>query len=442
MKRYTLTNKIYLISHGLLFSLFIMGFAFANCFCTIAALPCTCSILPHAGYFFLLNVLHHIYGGKYRPKFVLTHVLVGSFLAFWAWAILACFPTDATSPIAVAVWERALPLEAVFTWLLLFLVGEIPLLHWILPKSENFIASALLHTLIVGSIGHIVMLGLAGFTPFYELLAVQGNFYGFTMICIGAALLLYCGLYLSGYLFKWDYSGNTLTKETVPVGYQVLLLCFCGVCIFTNLLVVKYIRLPLGDTLVTAGLFMYVFTFVFTDVIEEVYGHFYAVCAIWSGWIANIGMLAMVMLVGWFGADTPFPTEMGTFQGSFRFAEATIVASMVAYFIGQFTDVYLFGWLRKQTRGRYLWLRNNVATIASQLLDTFIFAGFSWYIWTLLCKEKDIIVPWTLWRDISMHEYLCKVLLALLDTPLVYCLVYALRRWEAYGSKAAKNTQS
>ena len=93
---------------------------------------------------------------------------------------------------------------------------------------------------------------------------------------------------------------------------------------------------------------------------------------------------------------------------------------MTAYLVAQLADVRLFHFWKRVTRGRHLWLRNNASTMSSQLIDTIVvnslFLGFG------------LGLDWGLVGRIIVASYLCKVILALLDTPLIYLGVALLRR--------------
>ena len=93
---------------------------------------------------------------------------------------------------------------------------------------------------------------------------------------------------------------------------------------------------------------------------------------------------------------------------------------MIAFVISQYHDLWAFNFWKQKTNGRYLWLRNNLSTIVSQLLDSIIFMFIAFYHVTPELGAVSIlymVLPlWTL-----------KVVFALLDTPLVYLGV----RWLA-----------
>jgi len=96
-------------------------------------------------------------------------------------------------------------------------------------------------------------------------------------------------------------------------------------------------------------------------------------------------------------------------------------ASVIAFVISQFHDVWAFDYWKKKTEGKYLWLRNNLSTITSQLIDTVIFMFIAFYALTpkhTVSYMFALIIPY----------YLLKIVIALIDTPFVYAGVWWLKK--------------
>jgi hypothetical protein len=86
----------------------------------------------------------------------------------------------------------------------------------------------------------------------------------------------------------------------------------------------------------------------------------------------------------------------------------------------QFVDVQLFHIWKRLTRGKYLWLRNNASTFTSQLIDTST-------ILLLLCTFG--LIKWSLFFPLLINGFLFKVIVALLDTPLIYLIAWRFRKY-------------
>ena len=94
-----------------------------------------------------------------------------------------------------------------------------------------------------------------------------------------------------------------------------------------------------------------------------------------------------------------------------------IVGSLTAYLVSQRFDVWFFHYLKKLTNGKKLWLRNNLSTMASQLIDTLIYQ-FTWVLATDLTFTQAFAI--------SIAKYVIKVFIALIDTIFIYWV----RNWE------------
>ncbi|MBW2965625.1 queuosine precursor transporter, partial [Candidatus Woesearchaeota archaeon] len=93
-----------------------------------------------------------------------------------------------------------------------------------------------------------------------------------------------------------------------------------------------------------------------------------------------------------------------------------IIASVIAFAVSQFHDVWSFHFWKKKTHGRYLWLRNNLSTGVSQLIDTILFMFIAFY-----KINPKFTVPFII--SLIIPYWLFKVGFALADTPLCYALV-------------------
>lgn len=172
--------------------------------------------------------------------------------------------------------------------------------------------------------------------------------------------------------------------------------------------------LQLGPLEVPGAALCYCITFLCTDIIGERYGKKRANETVFVGFICQCVASLLILLTQHLPATVyaqdvaaAYNTLLGT---NWRF----FLASMIAYFISQRWDVFIFHTLREKyiakhgttAGGRWIW--NNVGTITSQLLDTLIFITVAFYgtvpnIWTMI-----------------ISQYVLKVILALLDTPIFY----------------------
>ena len=201
--------------------------------------------------------------------------------------------------------------------------------------------------------------------------------------------------------------------------YIVLVGIFISSLITCNLIANKFVTVDLGFKvfIVSAGILPYPLTFLVTDLISEIYGQKRANLVVFSGFIASMFVLLFLWLGAQFNAIPSSIVGDETYNSVFQNAWRIIAASMIAYLFAQFVDVRIFHFWKKLTNGKHLWLRNNGSTVASQLIDTtlvvcILFLG----VWNGDQIFQAIIDGW-----------LFKMLMALVDTPIIYGIVYLLK---------------
>ena len=201
--------------------------------------------------------------------------------------------------------------------------------------------------------------------------------------------------------------------------FLVLVGIFIASLITCNLIANKFVAVDMGFRvfIISAGILPYPLTFLVTDLISELYGQKKANLVVFSGFIASLFVLLFLWLGGQFNAIPESSVSDSIYNSVFRNAWRLIAASMVAYLFAQVIDVRIFHFWKKLTNGKHLWLRNNGSTIASQLVDTtlvicILFVG----VWNSDQILSAIIDGW-----------LFKMLMALLDTPIIYGVIYLLK---------------
>ena len=174
---------------------------------------------------------------------------------------------------------------------------------------------------------------------------------------------------------------------------------------------------------VAVGALPYPITFLCTDLISELWGEQKASQLVWIGLLLNL----WIVLILWLGGILP-GTDSSTYFEIQRLAFGSVGASMVAYLAAQFTDVRLFHFWKRLTKGRALWLRNNGSTLISQLVDTTAVVMISHWAGHVLPIDESLPLLPQLFNLIAAG-YVFKLLAALLDTLPLYLLVAWLRRW-------------
>jgi len=174
---------------------------------------------------------------------------------------------------------------------------------------------------------------------------------------------------------------------------------------------------------VPAGTLAYPFTFLATDLICELYGKKRAQVLVWVGFSMNFFMLGLMMLGHYLKDASGVSGATSTFESVYGFMIGNVIASMFAYLVAQSVDVKLFHFWKHLTKGKHLWLRNNLSTVVSQLVDTTAILSVLYIANNLgdsIRTISDLI-------SLIIASYLFKFCIALLDTPLFYIGVWGLK---------------
>ena len=203
--------------------------------------------------------------------------------------------------------------------------------------------------------------------------------------------------------------------------YLILIGLFITSLIVSNLIFQKFFHLNfLGINFeLSVGIVFYPITFLITDVISEIYGKKRADKMVITGIFASVFCLAIIHLANYLPATNWSPVNNQTFNLVFGNTSLAVGASMLAYLCAQFVDIRIYHFWKKLTKGKHLWLRNNFSTICSQCLDTFL-------IIFLLCAGG--VIEWSKFYILFIQGFIFKIIIAAIDTPIIYMFVFYLRR--------------
>ena len=191
------------------------------------------------------------------------------------------------------------------------------------------------------------------------------------------------------------------------------------------------------------GVLPYPITFLCTDLISELFGKKRANFVVWLGLLLNLWVIFIVWLGG--ALDAPMSLSNGELPMNVTDGEVIVphgyefyhirkltlgatAASMIAYLAAQFIDVQIFHFLKKKTNGKMLWLRNNVSTLVSQLVDTSAVILITYYYANGLPLNEDGTLTHPLIYFI-LSGYVFKVVVALLDTLPFYIATRQLKKY-------------
>ena len=170
---------------------------------------------------------------------------------------------------------------------------------------------------------------------------------------------------------------------------------------------------------VSMGAILYSGIYFATDVLNEKFGRAEANRAVMLGFVANVAVMITLVLSVQFKPSNITGSALEVHKAISTLAiysPAFVIGSLTAYLISQTFDVWFFHKIKSYTGESKLWLRNNLSTITSQLLDTMIYQ-FTWVIATGM--------EWKVAFLLAATKYVFKVLMALVDTVFIYWV----RKW-------------
>ena len=201
--------------------------------------------------------------------------------------------------------------------------------------------------------------------------------------------------------------------------YDLVMAAFVTVLLCANLIGASKVAEVWGFAF-GAGVLFFPLSYIFGDVLTEVYGYARARKVVWAGFAAMAFASLMSAVVLAFPPAPGWPHQEA-FQTVFGNTPRIVLASLVAYFCGEFTNSYVLARLKVRTEGRFLWLRTIGSTIAGEGVDSLIFYPLAFLgVWS-----NELVVR------VMFTNYLVKVVWEALITPVTYRIVSFLKRAEA-----------
>lgn len=199
--------------------------------------------------------------------------------------------------------------------------------------------------------------------------------------------------------------------------FVVIASLFVTCLITANIIAVKLIGV--FGFLVPAGIIIFPLSYLFGDVLTEVYGYAAAREVIWLGFLCNL-LAVVAIALGGLAPAAPFWQNQGAYETILGFTPRLLLASFIAYLVGEFTNSFILAKVKIATRGRWLWMRTISSTLVGEGLDTTIFISIAFW---------GIIPPAMLLTTIGT-QWTLKVLYEVIATPFTYAVVGFLKRRE------------
>jgi uncharacterized integral membrane protein (TIGR00697 family) len=202
---------------------------------------------------------------------------------------------------------------------------------------------------------------------------------------------------------------------------------FVGVLILSNILAAKMIRI--GPFVFDGGTLLFPMSYIFGDVLTEVYGYKESRKVIWTG----LGMLVVMSFNIWLIGVLPAEPSW-TFQTDYQHMLAVVpriaLASVLGYFAGEYSNSVVLSRMKILTKGRYLWMRTIGSTLVGEFFDTMLFVTIAF----LGSYPLDVLIV------MILSNYLFKTVIEAVFTPVTYGIVGFVKKTEAidvydYGEK-------
>jgi uncharacterized integral membrane protein (TIGR00697 family) len=207
--------------------------------------------------------------------------------------------------------------------------------------------------------------------------------------------------------------------------YEFVMVAFVTVLVCSNLIgpaKIAQFDLPLvGAITFGAGVLFFPISYVFGDVLTEVYGYARARRVIWSGFAALAFASVMAGIVVAL-PPAPFWDHQPAYEVAFGSTWRIVGASMIAYFCGEFVNSFVLAKMKIATQGRWLWTRTIGSTIAGEAVDSVLFYPLAFYGSGIIPNDKLPVV--------MLMQFVLKVGVEIMFTPITYKIVGALKRAE------------
>ena len=202
------------------------------------------------------------------------------------------------------------------------------------------------------------------------------------------------------------------------VSYRLVVITaiFITCLITANTIAVKVISL--GPFFLPAAIVIFPLSYIFGDILTEVYGYRWARKVIWLGFFCNL-IFVVFAWVGQVLPPAPFWEGQEAYKSILGYTPRLLVASFLGYLVGEFANSFVLARMKILTRGRWLWSRTIGSTIVGQGLDSLVFITLA-FVGTPSFMLMMILYHW-----------LAKVVIEAIATPFTYAVVNFLKKKEA-----------
>jgi uncharacterized integral membrane protein (TIGR00697 family) len=199
--------------------------------------------------------------------------------------------------------------------------------------------------------------------------------------------------------------------------FDIILASFVAALLISNIGAVKLIQF--GSIITDGGAILFPLTYIFGDVLTEVYGYAYARRAVWTGFAVMV-VASLIFIVVDIAPPAAEWHNQQAFSSILGFVPRIVLASLAAFLFGQFMNAFVLAKLKIRTKGDRLWLRLIGSTIVGELFDTIIFA---------LIAFSGILSAWSMFKFIILG-WVFKTCVEIVMLPITYRVIAYLKQSE------------
>ena len=215
---------------------------------------------------------------------------------------------------------------------------------------------------------------------------------------------------------------NSLTNQLNSTkGYSkyflYIAILFVAILMISNTVATKLFQL--GPFFFTGAIMIFPISYIFSDILTEVYGYRASRKIIWAGF-ASIIVMSIVYYLVQLLPPAPFWPNQQAYEVILGLVPRIVLGSIVGYFAGEFSNSYVLSKLKIWTKGKHLWARTISSTIIGEGVDTILFGTIAF----------AGTIPWNNLILVIISGYIAKVLIEILFTPITYIIVKKLKHLE------------
>lgn len=209
--------------------------------------------------------------------------------------------------------------------------------------------------------------------------------------------------------------------------YDLYVHAFVTILLISNIVAPKLVEagpfhlgfITLGPFLLSGAQILFPLTYIFGDIFTEVYGYAASRRAIWIGFFSSLLLASVAMTIVAMPPATAWSGQTA-YEYVLGFLPRIVVASLVAFLVGEFANAYVMSRMKVWTQGKHLWMRTIGSTVVGQGVDSFL----------VILIAFGGTQPWPVLWNLMISGYLAKVLFEAAATPLTYLVVNFCKRAE------------